>query len=51
MATVMFGFAGREPSSCGCDLFPGAFVEVLRLAALYKADSVWCLPLDVWRLV
>jgi hypothetical protein len=52
MATVIFGFAdGRVSGGIGCDLFAGAFAEVLRLAVLYHATAVWCLPLDVWRMV
>jgi len=50
MATVIFGFAdGRVSGGIGCDLVNGAFAEGLRLATLYRAEAVWCLPLNIWE--
>jgi hypothetical protein len=51
MATVVFGYADGHTGECQCCFFPGAFAEVLRLAEMYNADAVWCVPLDVWGML
>jgi len=37
--------------NCSCALFPGAFAEVLRLAALYGWSAVWCDLADPWATI
>jgi hypothetical protein len=51
MATVVFSYADGRTGECHCCFFPGAFAEVLRIAEMYQAAAVWCLPLDVWGML
>ena len=49
MATVMFGYTDGRESRMQCCSFPARSQKVLRIAEMYKVDTVWCLPLDVWE--
>jgi hypothetical protein len=51
MATLVLKYADGREGRCYICFFPGAFEEALRIATMYGATAIWCLPLDVWGML